>query len=98
MTTDHDPRSGWNRLEESLVTIKPGEEITVDRLVAETGLARTTVERVLEELTHTELFEKTGTDAFVRRSLWKTAPSMARAGCGRPAVTAASRGAPTCRW
>jgi DNA-binding IclR family transcriptional regulator len=91
MTGNHDPRSGWNRLEDSLLTIKPGEEISVDTLVAETGLARATVERVLEELTHTELFERKGANVFVRRSLWETGAADMRSQSGSsPPATAAS--------
>ena len=33
-----DPHVGWNRLEATLITIKPGDTITVDSLVTETGL------------------------------------------------------------
>jgi hypothetical protein len=78
MASNQDPRSGWKRLEDSLLAMKPGEEITVDRLVSETGLARATVERVLEELAHSELFRKKAANVFVRRSLWETASGGAR--------------------
>jgi hypothetical protein len=72
MTPSQDPRSAWNRLEDTLLAVKVGDEITVDVLVEETGLTRETVERVLGELTRTELFEPNGAGAFRRRSLWQT--------------------------
>ena len=70
MTPNLDPRSGWNRLEDTLLTMKVGEEISVDALVQETGLAPETVARVLQELTRTELFEPKASGVFARRSLW----------------------------
>jgi DeoR/GlpR family transcriptional regulator of sugar metabolism len=70
MTPNLDPRSGWNRLEDTLLTIKVGEEISVEALVEETGLAPETVQRVLQELTRTRLFEPKASGVFARRSLW----------------------------
>ena len=64
-----DPRVGWNRLEATLITIKPGETITVDALATETGLLPETVETVLNTLTKAELFERRDKDVFVRRRL-----------------------------
>ena len=64
-----DPRVGWNRLEATLITIKPGETITVDALATETGLLPETVETVLNTLTKAELFERQDKDVFVRRRL-----------------------------
>ena len=92
MRAEHDPRSGWNRLEDSLLTIKPGEEIAIDALVMETGLGRTMVERALEELAHTELFAKKDANVFVRRSLWESqAGDVPRpSGASPPATEVAS--------
>jgi hypothetical protein len=73
MTSSQDSRSAWNRLEDTLLAVKVGDEITIDALVEQTGLGRETVERVLAELTRTELFAPKGSGAFVRRSLWQSA-------------------------
>jgi hypothetical protein len=64
-----DPHVGWNRLEATLITIKPGETITVDALVTETGLLPETIETVLNTLTKAELFERKEKSVFVRRRL-----------------------------
>jgi len=64
--TNRDPRSGWKRLEETLITIKPGETITVDALAAECGLAQEMVEQLLEAPITSELFER-GADGCVAR-------------------------------
>src|SRR5439155_15129481 len=66
-----DPRVGWNRLEATLITIKPGETVTVDALVTETGLLPETVETVLNTLTKAELFERKEEHVFVRRRLFQ---------------------------
>ena len=62
--------TGWDRLNDILLTIKPGDTITPDDLVAQTGLSPEMVRTVLEALTRAELFEKSETGVFVRRSLW----------------------------
>jgi hypothetical protein len=72
MTGQHDPRVGWNRLEETLITIKPGETITVDTLVTETGLLHETIETVLNTLTKAELFERKDENIFIRRRLFES--------------------------
>jgi len=64
-----DPRVGWNRLQATLITIKPGDSVRVDTLVAETGLSPETVETVLNTLTKAELFERKEEHVFVRRRL-----------------------------
>jgi len=66
-----DPHVGWNRLEATLITIKPGEIVTLDGLVSETGLLRETLETVLNTLTKADLFERQETDVFVRRRLFE---------------------------
>jgi hypothetical protein len=71
-----DPRVGWNRLQATLFTIKPGETITVDGLVTETGLLPETIETVLNALTKAELFERKE-NLFVRRRLLQAAVPQA---------------------
>jgi len=75
MTGRYNVRVAWNRLEDTLITIKPGERITVDSLAMETGLLPDTVEIVLNALTKVELFERQDGKVFVRRRLFQTAPS-----------------------
>lgn len=75
MTGRYIARMGWHRLEDTLITIKPGETITVDSLAMETGLLPETIETVLNALTKVELFERQDGKVFVRRRLFQTAPS-----------------------
>jgi DNA-binding IclR family transcriptional regulator len=63
-----DPGGAWTRLQDALLTVKVGEEVSVDALMHGTGLARTTVERVLEGLTRIELFERKREGVFERIS------------------------------
>ena len=70
MSSQQDPR--WSRLEEVLTVIKPGEMITVNGLVIQTGLGPNAVESVLNGLTKAELFVRKEGDVFVRRSLLQT--------------------------
>jgi len=62
--------TGWDRLNDILLNIKPGDTITPHGLVAQTGLSPEMVRTVLEALTRAELFERTETGVFIRRSLW----------------------------
>ena len=62
--------TSWDRLNDIMLNIKPGDTITPDDLVMQTGLSPEMVRTVLEALTRAELFEKTDTGVFVRRSLW----------------------------
>jgi hypothetical protein len=99
--TSQDPRSGWKRLEETLIAIKPGETVTVEALAAECGLARETIEQVLTAVTLSELFERKEDGCFARRGLVETTTfpdSDGRAiivnGDDAPTDGAASRKAP----
>jgi DNA-binding GntR family transcriptional regulator len=62
--------TGWDRLHDILLNIKPGDEITPNDLVDQTGLSPEMVRTVLEALTRAELFEKNETGVYIRRSLW----------------------------
>jgi DNA-binding GntR family transcriptional regulator len=62
--------TSWDRLNDIMLNLKPGDTITPDDLVTQTGLSSEMVRTVLEALTRAELFEKTETGVFVRRSLW----------------------------
>ena len=63
----HDPRTGWTQLEDTLTRIKPGESISVDMLVIETGLRHEMIEAVLNALAKAELFQRHEGNVFVRR-------------------------------
>jgi len=77
---------GWNRLEHSLTTIKPGDRVSVDTLVSETGLLPETIETVLNALTKTELFQRSEGNVFVRRRLLLSIASPAEPPRPSPAV------------
>ena len=70
--THSDPRSGWQRLEETLMAMKPGETITVEGLAAECGLARDMVEQLLEAAITSELFERSADGCVARRGIVET--------------------------
>jgi hypothetical protein len=70
--TSRDPRSGWKRLEETLLAIKPGETMTVEALAAECGLTCETVEQVLAAVIAAELFERKEDGCVARRGLIET--------------------------
>ena len=105
MTAAHDPQAGWNRLEETLLRIKPGETIAVDALATETGLLPETIETVLNALTKAELFERKDKNLFIRRRRLQTfvppgvspfATSDYRRRYGVTSPTRAARAAPSC--
>lgn len=62
--------TGWDRLHDFLLNIKPGDAITPNDLVGQTGLSPEMVRTVLEALTRAELFGRTETGVYIRRSLW----------------------------
>lgn len=62
--------TSWDRLNDSLLGLKPGDSVTPEDLVAATGLSPEMVRTVLEALTRAGLFEKTEEHKFIRRSLY----------------------------
>jgi hypothetical protein len=70
--TSQDPRSGWKRLEERLVALKPGETVSVETLAAECGLADDAIEQVMAAMIASELFERSEDGGFARRGLVET--------------------------
>jgi DNA-binding GntR family transcriptional regulator len=62
--------TGWDRLHDILLNIKPGDTITPNDLVDQTGLSPEMVRTVLEALTRAELFARSETGVYIRRSLW----------------------------
>jgi hypothetical protein len=72
------PRStSWDRLNDLLLGLKPGDSVTPDELVAASGLSPEMVRTVLEALTRAGLFEKTDNHSFLRRSLFAPPNGMA---------------------
>jgi hypothetical protein len=67
-----DPRSGWNRLEEMLLAMKPGESVTAEMLAGECGLSCATVEQVLAEVIRSELFDRNEDGSVSRRGIVET--------------------------
>ena len=62
--------TGWDRLNDVLLNIKPGDTIVPADLVERTGLSPEMVRTILEALTRAELFEHAESGIFIRRSLW----------------------------
>ena len=58
----------WARLETKLGAMRAGDVITVDRIVAETGMGAESAEVVLDSLVRADLFERHG-EQFMRISL-----------------------------
>ena len=67
-----DPRSGWKRLEETLLAITPGETVTVEALATECGLTREIVEQLLAEVIRSELFERRDDGSVARCGIVET--------------------------
>lgn len=61
----------WERLQELLTNLKPGETVTVRSLSARTGLGLDSVSTVLQALTRAELFAQIDQATFMRDSLLK---------------------------
>jgi hypothetical protein len=65
MTTIQRP-ARWDRLQDLLSALKPGDTITIDALAADTGLLPQTVQTILHGLTRAELFLHLEDGAFLR--------------------------------
>jgi hypothetical protein len=72
MTAHPDVIARWTRLELLLVEMKAGDAISVDELVAATGLPPDILVTVLTDLERVELFRRQSEQVYVRRSLWET--------------------------
>jgi hypothetical protein len=69
------PPARWDRLQDVLLAIKPGEKITIDALVGDTGLQPQTLRTILDGLTRAELFQHLDDGAFLRcRLVIRSAP------------------------
>jgi hypothetical protein len=72
MPVGPDVNARWTRLEAMLTEMRAGDAISVDTLVAETGLLPDVVVTVLADLERVELFRRQDDKTFVRRSLWES--------------------------
>lgn len=59
----------WERFQELLTTLKPGQQVTVNSLAARSGLEVESVDTVLQALTRAELFVQVDAVTFVRERL-----------------------------
>jgi hypothetical protein len=62
----------WSRLEHLLITLTPGQTVTIGGVAARTGLSVESVDTVLQALTRAELFVQVDRLTFVRERLLKT--------------------------
>lgn len=63
-------RSGWERMQNLLERLTPGDEVHVGEAVTETGLDRTTCEMVFDALARVDLYTRTSDGVFVRRRMF----------------------------
>jgi hypothetical protein len=61
----------WERLQELLTGLRPGQTVTIDGISTRTGLGSEAVNTVLQALTRAELFAQVDQTTFVRDSLLK---------------------------
>ena len=61
----------WDRLQQLLAGLRPGQTVTVRSVSASTGLGADSVATVLEALARAELFAQVDQSTFVRDSLLK---------------------------
>jgi hypothetical protein len=61
----------WDRLQEYLLDLRPGQVVTVRAVEDRTGLAPDAIVTVLEALTRAELFAHVDQTTYVRDSLLK---------------------------
>ena len=61
------PRTGWDRLQDLLEALRPGDELHIGDAVQRSGLDPRTCESVLDALASMEFFQRTGEHVFIRR-------------------------------
>jgi hypothetical protein len=65
-------RTGWDRLQDLLEALRPGDELHIGDAVQRSGLDPRTCESVLESLAGMNFFTRSGDHVFVRRPLVRT--------------------------
>jgi hypothetical protein len=61
----------WERLQDLLFDLKPGQKVTIGSVAARTGLGVESVDTVLQALTRAELFVQLDPTTFLRERLRK---------------------------
>jgi len=61
----------WQRLQDLLTSLKPGETVTIRGVSAQTGLGLDSINTVLQALTRAELFAQIDQATFMRDSMVK---------------------------
>jgi hypothetical protein len=59
----------WERLQDLLIQLKPGQRVTIGSLAARTGVEVESVDTVLQALTRAELFAQVNETTFIRERL-----------------------------
>jgi hypothetical protein len=65
----HRSQAGWDRLQDLLERLTPGDEVRVSSAAADTGLDRDACAMVFAALTRAELFTQAAEDVFIRRRM-----------------------------
>ena len=63
------PDARWERFQHLLLTLRPGQTVTVKAVAAESGLSSASVEMVLEGLTKAALLHRRANAVYVRQRL-----------------------------
>jgi DNA-binding IclR family transcriptional regulator len=63
--------SSWDRLQDLLEGLHPGDEVHIVAAARQTGLPAGTCETVLDALTRVDLFTRTGEHVFIRRRMFE---------------------------
>lgn len=68
LRTERQNDNRWDRLQRLLAGLKPGEAVTINGVVARTGLGADSVDSVLQALTRADMFAQRNPTTFVRDS------------------------------
>jgi hypothetical protein len=64
-------RSSWDRFQELLEGLQPGDELQVAAASRDTGLSRDMCEHVLEALVRVDIFTRVSHEVFLRRRIFE---------------------------
>ncbi len=70
-------RSSWDRFQELLEGLQPGDELQIATASRDTGLSRDMCEHVLEALARVDLFTRVSPDVFLRRRMFEALEGIA---------------------
>jgi hypothetical protein len=63
--------SGWDRLQNLLEGLRPGDEVHIGDAAQRSGLDAATCENVLDALARMEFFTRSGDHVFIRRQMFR---------------------------